>query len=72
MSPPTAMTVVVNGEELHLPSSVSVADLVARLGAGPTGIAVARNEDVVPRSTWPETPVRDGDRIEILDAAQGG
>ncbi len=41
-------------------------------GRGRRGVAVAVNEEVVPRSAWDETPVRDGDRVEVLNAAQGG
>ena len=33
---------------------------------------MARNEEVVPRSQWDTTPATDGDRFEILTAAQGG
>jgi sulfur carrier protein len=39
--------------------------------AGP-GIAAAVNEAVVPRSRWAATLLRDGDRVEILTAVQGG
>lgn len=67
-----ALEVTVNGERVSVPVGTTVAQLVTELGAGPKGIAVARNEDVVPRSTWPETVVAPQDRIEILDAAQGG
>ena len=65
-------TVTVNGESRLLGDDTTVADLVRSLGAGPRGIAVARNEDVVPRSAWSATVVAPDDRIEILDAAQGG
>jgi sulfur carrier protein len=36
------------------------------------GIAVAVNGEVVPRAAWAETPLRSGDRIEIVRARQGG
>jgi thiamine biosynthesis protein ThiS len=36
------------------------------------GIAVAVNGEVVPRSAWAGHALRDGDRVEILTAAQGG
>ncbi len=66
------IAVWVNGETRRLEPGLSVGDLVARVGAGPRGIAVARNEDIVPRSAWGDTTVEADDRIEILDAAQGG
>ena len=36
------------------------------------GIAVALNGTVVPRAAWPATPLRPGDRVEIVRARQGG
>jgi sulfur carrier protein len=66
------IAVTVNGEPAVLDQGQSVADLVALIGAGPRGIAVARNEDVVPHSAWADTLLVADDRIEILDAAQGG
>jgi sulfur carrier protein len=49
-----------------------VADLVAQWCASPRGIAVARNGDVIPKSSWETTPLAPGDRIEIVTAAAGG
>ena len=65
-------TVTVNGESQDLEGPTTVADLVALVGAGPKGVAVALNEEVVARSRWAATPIRAGDRIEVLTAAQGG
>ena len=36
------------------------------------GIALAVNDAVVSRSRWLEHELRDGDRIEIVRAVQGG
>lgn len=66
------MTLYVNGEQQWLDGSMTVADLVARLGRGPRGIAVAVNDEVVPRSMWAGHELRDGDRVEVLQGVQGG
>jgi sulfur carrier protein len=66
------MNVTVNGTADDLPADTSVDDLVARLGRGRSGIAVAVNDEVVPRSRWSTVALVDGDRVEILTAAQGG
>jgi sulfur carrier protein len=66
------MKVTVNGTADDLPADTSVDDLVARLGRGRSGIAVAVNDEVVPRSRWSTVALVDGDRVEILTAAQGG
>ena len=62
----------VNGSERDLPNPVSVADLVASLTPQVRGVAVAVNGEVVPRPDWNRIALRDGDRVEVLTAAQGG
>lgn len=37
-----------------------------------SGIAVAINQRVIPRSQWDTTTVTAGDRLDILTAVQGG
>jgi sulfur carrier protein len=64
--------VLVNGEPDEVAEGTTVADLVARHRDSSRGVAVARNEEVVPRSRWDATVVAEGDRLEILTAAQGG
>lgn len=67
------IAVRVNGESREAAAGTTVAMLVVLArGEADRGIAVARNEVVVPRSEWEHTDVEAGDRIEILDAAQGG
>jgi len=66
------MDVTVNGVAEQLGEPLTVADLVGRYCRCPDGVAVARNGDVVPRSAWPHTALRGGDRLEILTAAPGG
>jgi sulfur carrier protein len=63
---------VVNGSATDVASGSTVASLVAGLGTDGRGVAVAVNEAVVPRSAWPRTSLRPGDRVEVLRAAQGG
>lgn len=36
------------------------------------GIAVALNNQVIPRADWPATPLQDRDTILIITATQGG
>ena len=36
------------------------------------GVAVALDGEVVSRSAWAQTPVRDGALIEVVSAIQGG
>ena len=68
------MKLRVNGEERELPDVRTIEELL-RLLAIPGdrgGIAVAQNDRVIPRARWTETAVREGDRLEIIHAVQGG
>jgi sulfur carrier protein len=64
--------VTVNGRDHSFPSTPSVDELVSSLVAARRGVAVAVNGTVVPRSTWTEVALADGDTVEVLTAAQGG
>ena len=66
------MTVTVNGRDRDLPDGAVLADAVAAVSGAPAGLAVALNDDVVPRADWATTRVHAGDRIEVLTAVQGG
>ncbi|OPF79067.1 thiamine biosynthesis protein ThiS [Streptomyces antioxidans] len=66
------MTVSVNGEPREVPEGTTLDRLVATLTQAPSGVAAAVNETVVPRTRWSETPLGDGDRVEVLTAVQGG
>ncbi|WGY03080.1 sulfur carrier protein ThiS [Nocardioides sp. QY071] len=61
-----------NGEAVT--DAATVADLLERrLGdARPHGVAVAVNEEVVPRGEWPSWRLADGDVVEVVTAVQGG
>lgn len=66
------MQLTVNGQAREVTSEATVAALVAELTAAQRGVAVAVNGEVVPRSGWAAAGLRDGDRVEVLTAAQGG
>jgi thiazole synthase len=42
------------------------------MGVDPARVAVEKNRDVVPRRTWSEAPLADGDKIEIVAFIGGG
>jgi sulfur carrier protein len=66
------MDVTVNGAPAQLADGATVADLVAARRSGHDRVAVARNGDVVPRSSWPTTPLASGDVVEVLAPTAGG
>ena len=68
------MTIWLNGEQRALAPGTSLASAVQATGAEPgmRGIAVAIDGEVVPRAEWDDTIVADGQRIEVVQAVQGG
>ena len=68
------MNVVLNGEPHDLPDGATVAEAVTASGAPPAGrgLAVAIDGEVVPRGQWDATVIGEGQRVEVLQAVQGG
>jgi sulfur carrier protein len=66
------MRLLLNGDEREIAAVSSVADLVASLGLDSRKVAVERNLEIVPRSTYADTALADGDRIEIVTFIGGG
>lgn len=68
------MTIELNGERVELAEGARVADVVVRVraDAGARGVAVAVDGEVVPRGAWEETALREGQKVEVVGAIQGG
>ncbi len=66
------MRLLLNGEERDVAGVVTIADLVAQLGLDARKVAVERNLEIAPRSTYDDTALADGDRIEIVTFIGGG
>ena len=67
------LVVRVNDDSRTVASGTSLADLVGELGlADKKGVAVAINNAVLPRASWPTHALADGDRVLVIRATQGG
>lgn len=68
-----SITVQLNGNEQTV-AAATLGELMAELMAGkPTGfVAVARNGAVVPRAQWADTPLSEGDELEVVRPVPGG
>ena len=66
------MQITLNGKPDTVGDTATVADLLERLELAPVRVAVEINEDLVPRKTFGETRIQDGDRIEIVTFVGGG
>ncbi len=66
------MQVTINGEQRAFAAPLSVAMLLTEIGLDPSKVAVERNREIVPRSTYEAQTVADGDRLEIVHFIGGG
>jgi len=66
------MRLIINGETRSFAEMSDIAALVAALKLDPRKVAVERNLEIVPRSTYAQAPLCDGDRIEIVHFVGGG
>ena len=64
--------VIINGEHRRVPPGTSLAQLIAEVGLDPHRVAVERNLEIVPRSTFGKVMVEDGDAYEIVHFVGGG
>jgi glycine oxidase len=67
-----AITVTVNGEARSVEGDLTLDELVDVLELDRQGLAIAVDDEVVPRSAWPERRLTERSRVEILTVAQGG
>jgi len=66
------MTITINGETHSVEKGSYLLDVLARLEIDKNKVAVERNLEIVPRSTFDTVALSDGDRIEIVHFIGGG
>jgi len=66
------MKIILNGQPLTLDDSVSITDLLIDQGYDGKVVAVAINNNFVPKSSYPEQKIQDNDRVEVVAPMQGG
>lgn len=66
------ITIHVNGEKKEIPDDLKLSGLLEWLKLPGDRVAVERNLEIVPRNLWRETPMRDGDRLEVVHFVGGG
>jgi thiamine biosynthesis protein ThiS len=72
MSVDGSLGIRVNGEHRRVPGGVSIAAMLNQIGIDPAKVAVERNLAIVPRSSFGEVRVEDGDDYEIVHFVGGG
>lgn len=66
------MKLRVNGQERELPDALTVAELLLLLEVRAEGVAVAVDRQIVPRSTFAERRLAEGEQVDVLRAVGGG
>ncbi|MYA71419.1 sulfur carrier protein ThiS [Candidatus Poribacteria bacterium] len=68
------MKIRLNGEETEVRLNLSVYELLIALELDPaqSGIAVAVDREVIPKTAWQATELRENSDVEIIRAVQGG
>jgi len=66
------LSITVNGAPRTVPGPISLAGLLEHLGLDPRTVVVERNRAIVRRPSLAETPVAEGDVIELVHFVGGG
>ncbi|MEH6402959.1 MAG: sulfur carrier protein ThiS [Sneathiella sp.] len=66
------MNLTINGEERQFEISLTVDELLVKLELTGGKVAIERNLEIVPRSTYGQTTLQDGDKLEIVHFIGGG
>ena len=66
------MNLQLNGEPREFPDGLTLAALVEHLGMKADRVAVELNLEIVPRTSWAATNLKEGDKLEIVHFVGGG
>jgi len=65
--------ITINGNPKTFDADINtLAALVEKLGLVGKSLAIERNGEIVPKSTFAEVPLQTGDKLEIVGAVGGG
>jgi thiamine biosynthesis protein ThiS len=69
------MNLTINGETRVFTSTATTATLgalIEQMGMKSDRVAIELNREIVPRGQWADTPLHDGDCLEIVQFVGGG
>jgi thiamine biosynthesis protein ThiS len=66
------LLVTINGEEKNIEDGLKVSDLIPLLELKAERLAIEVNRRIIRRANWQQTPLADGDKIEIVQFVGGG
>jgi len=70
-----ALTLILNGQTRgfeRLSEAASLEELIGELGLKGDRVAVEHNGEIVARTGWAQTALREGDRLEVVHFVGGG
>jgi thiamine biosynthesis protein ThiS len=68
----SAVEITLNGEPKRIENAATVAALLEQLGLDPRTVAVEHNRRIVRRAHHAETPLGNGDIVELVHFVGGG
>jgi sulfur carrier protein len=67
------MNVFVNNEKREILNQLTITQLLSQIRLNsPRGIAIAINNEVIPKSGWEKYLLNQNDKVTIIRATQGG
>jgi sulfur carrier protein len=70
-----SLTLVLNGHSRtfdSLSNPATLDQLITELSLKGDRVAIEHNGAIAPRATWPETSLKEGDRLEVVHFVGGG
>ena len=64
--------IVLNGKETEIAENITLSKLLENLKISPQMVACEINAKIIRRAQYPQTPISEGDKIEILQMIGGG
>ncbi len=66
------MKITINGTSISLDKEMNLLSLLEFRNVNSKGIAIAINEEVIPRNQWETVFVKENDHVIIITATAGG
>ncbi|WP_215439753.1 sulfur carrier protein ThiS [Zobellia russellii] len=66
------ITINMNQKQLRLGTETTIHQFLQQIDSSVNGVAVAINDQVVPRANWQTRFLQDNDTVLVIQAAQGG
>ena len=66
------MNIVLNGEEINIANSLSILGVIDLYELPASKVAVERNLEIVPKSAYVTTMLKENDTVEIVHFIGGG